>query len=286
MDFSQSVVVVTGAGSGIGRQVALQFAQAGARLAINDFDAERLEETARAIELQKGDVYHRAFDVSHREEMCAFATEVEERFGRVDIVINNAGVSLGQMDFEEIPYEDFQWIIDVNLWGVIHGTMAFLPMLRNRPEAKLVNVCSSFGMLAVPGQAAYCASKFAVRGFTDSLRLELMDSAIRVTLVCPSQVRTNIVRNGRHRDEAAKQKLIHQFDTMLTRITPADAARTILRGLQKNREFVPIGQDAKIFNFASRFVPQWIIKVLTRRALKQLASHKAPVAPDVESTET
>jgi NADP-dependent 3-hydroxy acid dehydrogenase YdfG len=150
MDFSQSVAVITGAGSGIGQQLAIQLAQAGAKVAINDYNAESLEQTVQEIRSQGGTVFSHAFDVSDREAMHNFAEMVEEQFGQVDVMINNAGVALGRMKLEEISHEDFQWLININLWGVIHGTVAFLPLLRQRPRAKLVNVCSSFGLLAVP----------------------------------------------------------------------------------------------------------------------------------------
>lgn len=272
MDFSQSVAVVTGAGSGIGQHLALQLSKTGARVAINDYDSERLAATSEQIQSQGGTVFSQAFDVSDKEEMHRFAKEVEREFGQVDVMVNNAGVALGQMTMDDVTYEDFRWIVEINLWGVIHGTLAFLPLLRERPQAKLVNVCSSFGLLAVPEQTPYCTAKFAVRGFTDSLRLELMDTNIRVSLVCPSQVRTNIVRYGRHKDEAARHDQIEKFDTVHTRITPSDAATTILDGLRKNREFILVGSDAKLFNIASRFVPRFIIKRFTRRELKRIAS--------------
>lgn len=281
MNFSsESVAVITGAGSGIGQALAWELSQAGVRLAINDHNAERLEETSRQIRSQGGTVYPQAFDVSNRADMLTFADNVKDRFGRVDLMINNAGVALGQIKFEDISHADFEWILNINFWGVIHGTTAFLPLLRNQTRAKLVNVCSSFGLLAVPEQAPYCASKFAVRGFTDSLRLELMDTGVRVTLVCPSQVRTNIIRHGRHKTDQAKQELIKKYDTLLSHIAPRDAAKTIVQGLRKNREFISIGHDAKVFHFASRFVPRFVIKAMTRRALKKLARLETPMEPE------
>jgi len=270
MDLSQSVAVVTGAGSGIGRELALQLSRAGTQLAINDFNADSLAETVRLVEELGGTVLSRAFDVGCRDQMYAFAESVEERYGQVDIMINNAGVALGMINLEDVSSEDFEWIVNVNLWGVVHGTMAFLPTLRKRPEASLVNVSSSFGLLAVPGQAPYCATKFAVRGFTDSIRLELLDTNVVVSLVCPSQVKTNIVRNGRHASETAKAELIQAFDEKMTRFSPTQMAEAILDGILHKKELILFGRDARIFSLASRFLPRSVIKTLTRRELRKI----------------
>ena len=180
------------------------------------------------------------------------------------------GVALGHMNVEDVSIENFKWIVDVNLWGVIHGTMAFLPLLRERPEARLVNVSSAWGLLAVPGAAPYCATKFAVRGFTDSLRLELMDTNVCVTLVCPSQVKTNIVHNGRHKNESARASLIRAFDKTMTNISADEAARLILAGVARKQRRVLIGRDARIFDLASRFLPDFILRFVTRRELRKL----------------
>ena len=202
--------------------------------------------------------------------MQSFAARVQNRYGQTDILINNAGVALGAMSLDEISYDDFRWVIDVNMWGVIHGAVAFLPMLRERPEASLVNVSSSFGLLAVPLQAPYCASKFAVRGFTDSLRLELLDSNVCVTLVCPSQIRTNIVRHGRHRDEASREELVRIFDRHLSPISAESMAETIVNGIVRKQEQIIFGSDAKQYWWASRFVPRRVIKALARQGLRKL----------------
>ena len=273
MDLSQAVAVITGAGSGIGKRIALQLCRQGAQLAINDCDAESLAETERCVKELGGTVFGRAFDVGCWEEMQSFADAVRERYGRADIMINNAGVALGPMNLEDISYTDFQWIVNVNMWGVIHGTKAFLPLLCERPEASLVNVCSTFGLLAVPGQSPYCAAKFAVRGFTDSIRLELMDTNVCVTLVCPSQVKTNIIRHGRHKDEASKAEMVRKFDERMTKISAEEMAQVILDGVVRKREQVIFGRDARIFSFASRFLPRFVIKAATRRSLKQFESY-------------
>ena len=267
--FRDAVAVITGAGSGIGRHLALQLAGHGAILALNDNNADRLGETAAEIERLGGKVLPRVYDVGSREETQAFADEVERTFGRVDVVINNAGVALGVMKIEDVAPTDFEWIIRTNLWGVIHGTMAFLPLLRNRPQAHLVNLCSSFGLLAVPRQVAYCTAKFAVRGFTEALRLELAGSGLHVTLVCPSQVRTNIVRDGRHTSEAARDVQSRVFETRFSKVTAEQAAHAILKGVAARRRRVFIG-DARIIDFVSRFLPYGIILRGAQREIKML----------------
>lgn len=271
MDIAGATAVVTGAGSGIGRELALEFARRGANVAINDVNPEALRETSESVERLGGTTFSEAFDVGSREQMEAFAANVREQFGRVDIVVNNAGVALGRINAEEVTYTDFEWIVKINMWGVIYGSMAFLPMLRERPEASLVNVSSCFGLLAVPGQAPYCATKFAVRGYTDSLRLELMDTNIHVTLVCPSQVRTNIIRHGRHLSEEAKALLVKQFDEEMSNVTAEDAARIIIDGMCRKRDQITIGKAARIYDIASRFLPRSVIRLFTRRELRKAA---------------
>lgn len=270
MDLSQAVAVITGAGSGIGKELALQLAQAGARVAINDRDPETLQATLQEIAKLGGTAWGQAFDVGSWESMQAFAKGVREQFGQVDVMINNAGVALGMMNLDEVPYDDFRWIVDINMWGVVHGTMAFLPMLKERPEAHLVNVASTYGLLAVPKQAPYCATKFAVRGFTDSIRLELMDTNICVTLVCPSKVKTNIIRNGRHKTQEAKTDLIRKFDERMTKFSPEQMANAILDGMMRKREIILFGRTAHLMSFASRFVPQRIIRALARFELNRV----------------
>ncbi len=270
MDLSKAVAVVTGAGSGIGRELALQLARSGARLAVNDSNEESLAETHRLVEQTGGELIGEAFDVSDRRKMEAFAARVQDHYGQTDIVINNAGVSVGLMRVQEIPRDDFEWVVDVNMWGVINGTMAFLPMLRDRPEASLVNVSSSFGLLGVPLQAPYCAAKFAVRGFTESIRLELLETNICVTLVYPSRVRTNILRNARHKDKATKEQLVRIFEERESRISPEDMSRAIIRGMLNRQDEVLFGRSARVYSFASRFVPRSIIKAVVRRRLGTL----------------
>ncbi|MCH2210245.1 MAG: SDR family NAD(P)-dependent oxidoreductase [Fuerstiella sp.] len=268
MDLTQSVAVITGAGSGIGRKLALQLGRKGVRLALNDSNENSLAETQTAVEEFGGKVTGQAFDVSDRGKMTDFATHVRDHYGQTDIVVNNAGVALGIMKIEEVSQEDFEWIINVNMWGVINGTLAFLPMLRERPEANLVNVSSSFGLLGVPLQAPYCASKFAVRGFTESVRLELTHTNICVTLAYPSQVKTNILRNARHRNAEDRTNLVRMFDEQVARISPEDMAAAIFDAIVNRREQVIFGLDAKLYSWASRFAPGFFIRAAARKGLR------------------
>lgn len=275
MELKNAVAVITGAGSGIGRELALQLADVGAELAVNDHNPDLLAETTTEVASRGGTVFARSFDVSDRAAMDEFSNDVRERFNRVDVMVNNAGVALGDIPLEEVSHEDFHWLMNVNLWGVVYGTTAFLPLLRERseqhPEAGLVNICSSFGLLAVPGQVPYCTSKFAVRGFTESLRLELIDTNIRVTLVCPSQVKTNILRHGRHKSEEQKAEIVHKFETYMANVTAEEAAAAIIDGVKRNKKQILIGRSAKQSAFASRFLPRFVIEHKVKKVLKQLA---------------
>ena len=189
------VAVVTGASGGIGRAVALELAGRGAHLAIQDLRPEPLEETAEAARAMGRTVLSRVFDVSDGSEMGAFAQAVRSEMGGAHILVNNAGVSL-TVPFVEGTLEDFKWVMDVNLWGVVYGCEYFLPQLLAQDEGHLVNLSSLFGFIGVPSQSAYCAAKFAVRGLTESLLLELAHTQVGVTCVHPGAVATGSYRHG------------------------------------------------------------------------------------------
>jgi NAD(P)-dependent dehydrogenase (short-subunit alcohol dehydrogenase family) len=269
MSSAQSVAVVTGSGSGIGRALAVRLAAKGLRLALNDANPSALDETLRLVETEGGLAFGHAFDVSDREQVFGFAQQVRDRYGRADIVVNNAGVSLGPLLTEEISDKDFKWMIDVNLWGVIHGTRAFLPLLRESPRANLVNVSSSFGLIAIPLQSPYCTAKFAVRGFTDAVRLELLDTDICVSLVYPSQVKTNIVRNGRHKDDASRDEISQLYDDELAKSEPEDMANAIITGMERRHEHILYGRSAKLYWWAAKFIPQPLLKRVVRKLLAE-----------------
>lgn len=269
------VVVITGAGSGIGRALAVEAAQRGARLALADWNAEALAETEKLS--GAAHCCTRTVDVRSEEDVQAFARDVEEKLGGAHVVVNNAGVSLSDM-VGSMQRSDFEWVFDVNFWGVVRGTEAFLPQLMTKDEAHVVNVSSVFGIIAVPSQSAYNASKFAVRGFTEALRQELEDTHVRVTCVHPGGVRTNIVRNGRHlrdSDGAATgvDDLAAQFER-IAKTTPEAAAAQIWQGVLANRSRVLVGRDARLIDFMQRLFPE-SYPLLMRRAMKALKGRSA-----------
>jgi NAD(P)-dependent dehydrogenase (short-subunit alcohol dehydrogenase family) len=259
--FEQKVAAVTGAGSGIGRALALGLAKAGAHLALSDINTERLEETAGLARAAGAKVTTETLDVSKREAVYAWADAVVRDHGCVHLVFNNAGVAVGSL-IEGVSYEDFEWIMNINFWGVVYGTKAFLPHLRAAGEGHIVNVSSVFGLISVPGNGTYNASKYAVRGFTEALRqeLDLTGGAVSCTCVHPGGIKTNIARDSRVSDnmkgvlvkdaESGKKDFEKMFIT-----TPEKAAETILGAVRANRRRVLIGPDARAIDFMARLLP-------------------------------
>lgn len=255
--FANKVVVVTGAASGIGRALAQQLSMQGAHLALSDVNTDGLDET-RASLRGSGNVTTQKLDVSDREAFEAYAEQVIADHGHVDAIINNAGVALSET-VERQSYEDMHWIVNINFWGVVHGTKAFLPHLKQRPEAAIVNVSSIFGIIALPTQSAYNATKFAVRGFTESLRQELKETNVFVSTVHPGGIKTNIVRNGRMKtsmtgDNQTLEQQAKQFEK-IARTTPTQAADVILTGIKKSKRRILIGPDARLMDRVQRLFP-------------------------------
>jgi NAD(P)-dependent dehydrogenase (short-subunit alcohol dehydrogenase family) len=263
--FQGRVAVVTGAASGIGRALALALADEGARLALSDIDTFGLSETAELAAARGASVHVQRLDVACREDVVAYAEEVRARYGAVHLVVNNAGIAMTG-DVLDLAFKDVERVMDVDFWGVVHGTMAFLPHLVDSGEGTLVNISSLFGLIAVPGQSAYNAAKFAVRGFTESLRQELLVSGAPVTVTCvhPGGVRTNIARNatavGGH-DATALSQL---FDQHLARMTPERAAQVILRGARRGRARVLVGADAKALDLLQRLTGSGYQRLVAR----------------------
>lgn len=243
------VVVITGAGGGIGRELALLAATQGARLALADWNTETLAETGELVRAVGGEVRCDTVDVSDRAAVAAWAEAVVEQYGVVNVVFNNAGVSMSG-DFSELSYEDLDWIIGVNLHGVLHGTKEFLPHLIASGDGVLVNVSSLFGLISMPGQAAYNATKFAVRGFTEAIREEMLVARHPVTVTCvhPGGIKTGISRNGRKTSGQDAASLDDIFDTRLARTTATRAAEVILDGAMRGRARVLVGGDAHVLN--------------------------------------
>jgi len=274
---SGSAAAITGAASGIGRALALELAARGCDLALADRDEAGLATLAAEIgRAGQRKVTVHTVDVGVPREIEAFAQAAIAAHPVLNIVINNAGVVL-MGTFDEVDQAQMEWLININFWGVVHGTRAFLPHLSKRPEAHIVNLSSVFGIIAPPGQTAYCAAKFAVRGFSESLRHELAmaKSPVRLSVVHPGGIATNIVRNSRigtgMTDNARRAQSIERFDA-LARTTPAAAALRIIQGIDKNQPRILIGGDARFMDLLQRFRPATYWAVLARRIEKMTAT--------------
>jgi NAD(P)-dependent dehydrogenase (short-subunit alcohol dehydrogenase family) len=252
--FAGKVSVITGAGSGIGRALSVDLAKRGARLALSDVDLVSVAETAALCEKEGADVRHYQLDVADRAAVLANADAVVAEFGVVNLVINNAGVAL-LASVAEMTWEDLEWVMNVDYWGVVHGTKAFLPHLIASGDGHLVNISSVFGLVGVPTQSAYNSAKFAVRGFTEALRQEMLIEGGRVGVSCvhPGGIRTNIVRNARADGGATSEELRSRFDR-ITLTTPERAASVILRGVERNRSRILVGPDAYFFDAMPRLL--------------------------------
>lgn len=252
-EIAGKVAVVTGAGSGIGRALALQLAQGGARVAVSDMDSLGLAETVRQLELLGAEVHSAPLDVTQREAVIDYAAAVQERFGAVNIVFNNAGIAFtGEVEIAE--FKDIERVMDVDFWGVVNGTKAFLPYLLESGDGHIVNTSSLFGLVAIPGQSAYNAAKFAVRGFTESLRQEMLAAGrpVRVTCVHPGGIKTAIARNSTTADGYQQRDLAQFFDRYLAHTSADAAARRILKGVAADRGRVLIGLDARALDLFVR----------------------------------
>jgi short-subunit dehydrogenase len=256
MNLNNRIAVVTGAASGIGRAITISLAKRGCHLALCDINEAGLAETAAMLNNPSIRCTTHRLDVADRTAVAALPAQVIQQHGAVHLVINNAGVALGGT-FEQVSEADFDWLININFYGVVCMTRAFLPHLRTADEALLVNLSSVYGLIAPPGQCAYSASKFAVRGFSNALRLELAGSTVGVTVVHPGGVATAIARNARiganapaadaERDRAAFEKFL--------RLPPEQAGEIIVTGIERNAARVLVGSDAKLAAFLERLMP-------------------------------
>jgi short-subunit dehydrogenase len=249
------VAVVTGAARGIGRETAFALAQKGCRLAICDVNEAALEGVRHELEASGTTVTAHQVDVSDRVQMTAFASDVIEAHGEVHILVNNAGVTV-YASFEEHDIEDLEWILGVNIWGVIYGCKFFLPHLKAAGEGHIVNLSSVFGIIAPPLQTSYVASKFAVRGFSESLRAELADEKIGVTSVHPGAIQTNIIRNARlvtDTHQELRDRTQRLFDRLGT--TPDVVADRIVKAIEYNSPRVLITKEARMADALKRLMP-------------------------------
>ncbi|PLW83931.1 short-chain dehydrogenase [Kineobactrum sediminis] len=246
--------VITGAGSGIGRALARQLNSEGCTLFLSDIDEAGLAATVAGLARPEMAAHQQLLDVADKTAMDSWAETIREARGSVDIVVNNAGVALSAR-VDEGRYEDIQWLMGINFWGVVHGTTAFLPLLKAAPTAHLVNISSIFGMIGVPTQSAYNASKFAVRGYTDALRLEMADSNVHVCCVHPGGVGTNIARRGRGGPaDMSEEERGAAFDQYV-RTTAESAAAQIVTAIERRKPRLVIGSDARFINLVSRLFP-------------------------------
>ncbi|MBF6131828.1 SDR family NAD(P)-dependent oxidoreductase [Nocardia otitidiscaviarum] len=269
--FQDKVCVITGAGSGIGRALAEALARRGAKLALSDIDTEGLAETVRRCEKFGVQIKSDRLNVAEREAVLLYADQVKEHFGKVNQIYNNAGIA-HHGDVIATQFKDIERIMDVDFWGVVNGTKAFLPYLIESGAGHVVNVSSLFGLIAVPGQSAYNAAKFAVRGFTEALRQEMLMSGdpVKVTCVHPGGIKTAVARNATVAEGLDQKNLAALFDSKLAMHTPEMAAETILNGVGKGHGRVLIGWEAKVLDLFVRTTASYyqrIAAVVQKRAL-------------------
>ncbi|ALK97427.1 acetoin dehydrogenase [Massilia sp. WF1] len=269
MKLNNRVAVITGAGSGIGRATALSMARRGCHLALADINEDAVQDSARAAQALGVRASAHRLDVADRAAVAAFPEQVRRVHQRVDIVMNNAGVALGG-SFEQVSEADFDWLLEINFNGVVRMTRAFLPLLHQSDDARIVNVSSIYGIIAPPGQAAYAASKFAVRGFSNVLRHELEGSTVGISVVHPGGVATSIAKNARIPQGAPADEVERGRKTMekLLRMAPEQAGEIIVRGIEKRQARILVGSDAKAAAFLERLAPVGYWKLL-KKAIKR-----------------
>ncbi|MGJ4884336.1 SDR family NAD(P)-dependent oxidoreductase [Bradyrhizobium sp. HKCCYLRH1065] len=266
---------VTGAASGIGRALAQELAARGCDLALADRDEAGLASLAAELTATGRKVTTHRLDVSDVAAVTQFAVDATRAHPGLNIVVNNAGVALFG-SFAEIDQAEMEWLFNINFWGVVHGTRAFLPHLSRQREAHVVNLSSIFGIIAPPGQSAYAAAKFAVRGFSESLRHELTaaGSPVRLSVVHPGGIATAIARNARAgqgmTDNARRVQAIERFER-LARTSPRDAALRIIEGIERNEPRILIGGDARFMDLLQRFMPATYWRVMAKRLEKAAA---------------
>jgi short-subunit dehydrogenase len=275
-DFSGKVCVVTGAASGIGLATARALAQRGSVLCLADIDKAALNDAADAIR-QTGALAHTyPVDVSSRDELYTLADAIERDHGGCALLINNAGVMTAPAELDEQSQELQDWLLGINFWGVFNGTRAFLPQLRRQPEAHIVNVASLAGLVGILGHTHYCASKGAVRGLGEALRMDLRGTSVGITTVFPGAVSTQLVDHSRGYDEAGRAATAAALATARA-VTPAHAAARILRAVERKRGRLLIGLDAKALDVVTRLAPEAHVALLHRAMKKYAARSAAPV---------
>lgn len=259
--YKNKTAVITGAASGIGYALAMQLAGKGCNLALIDRNVDGLAKVKHRLETQGVQCFIKDIDVSDNNAFIEFAGEVVEKFGQVDFLFNNAGVSLID-SVENQSLDDFHWLMNINFWGVVHGTTAFLPYLTKSDAAHIVNVSSLFGLLSLPLQSAYNSSKFAVRGFTEALKMEMAGTTVSVHCVHPGGIKTNITNSAKiSSPHVERSKVLDDFNKQ-AKTTSEQAANIILQGIDKKKRRILIGGDAKLLDRIVRWFPETYEKIL------------------------
>jgi NAD(P)-dependent dehydrogenase (short-subunit alcohol dehydrogenase family) len=253
-ELAGKTAVITGAASGIGRALAVKLNQAGVHLALGDIDQNNLSETQGLLRRDSKISLHEV-DVADRESMGRFAGEVMSAHGSVDILVNNAGITLTPTIFDDISEADFEKVINVNMWGVYLGIREFMPHLRSRPEAKIVNMSSLAGLVGLYGYTPYAMSKFAIRGLTESLQSELSGTNVSLLIVHPGGVKTNIIRNAPDLASDQQRQEAHMEFSRFAMISPEAAAGKIISAITKNKRQLVFGIDARIVTFIRGLFP-------------------------------
>lgn len=254
-NLNQRVAVVTGAGSGIGRQIAISLAKKGCFVALADISLERLKETQALLSQQGSSASTHVCDVADKNSVADMAADIYAQYGQINIVVNNAGVMVID-GFETHSMEDFEWLFGINFWGVVYGCKYFLPYLRNAEEAHIVNISSMYGFAGLPAQTSYCASKFAVRGFNESLRAELRQTNVGFTSIHPGAINTNIMADAKTHDESEGgfKALSSKYMAKLAS-SPQKVAQKTLWAIENNKPRVRVGADAYFFDYCARISP-------------------------------
>ena len=262
--FKDKVCVITGAGSGIGAACAKAMAAEGAIIIGADMRLDMLKKVAAEVEKAGGTMEAHQLDVADRDAVFALAAKVEKKHGGADLVLNNAGVAHGAT-VEEMTMDNFQWVMDIDFWGVVHGTQAFLPPMIKRGSGHIANVSSIFGLIGVPTQAAYNAAKFGVLGFSEALRHEMHGTDVNVSTIHPGGINTNIVRHARFQQgpdmESEREEAIQRFQ-QLPRTQPEGAANTIMKGIKRKKGRILIGGDAYFVDWVRRLFPTHYLKFM------------------------
>ena len=274
--FAGKVAVVTGAGSGIGQALAIELARSGAKVAISDVDVEGLAATEERLKAIGAPVRSDRLDVTEREAFLSYADAVNDHFGTVNQIYNNAGIAFTG-DIEISQFKDIERVMDVDYWGVVNGTKAFLPHLIASGDGHVVNISSIFGLFSVPGQAAYNSAKFAVRGFTEALRQEMILAGhpVKVTTVHPGGIKTAIARNSTAAEGLEVAELAQTFDK-LARTSPQKAARIILDAVRKNKARALVGPDAKVLDIVVRLTGSGYQRLFSAFAARAMPARHQP----------